>query len=139
MEAEEWDISVCGLNCVKCKKYISNECRKCRGRLEAQPSPKCEILTCATEKGHQYCFECIEFPCRKVDDYSSDWLCASQTNCRKYEKNEGDWIRKLDCKARKMYVLPWLGILAIKLGDYKISCSMKEFTTKLSLVRELPF
>jgi len=98
MEAEEWDVSVCGLNCIKCKKYISNECRKCRGRLEAQPSPKCEILTCATEKGHQYCFECDEFPCRKVDDYSSDGYAHHKQTVENMKKIKEigleNWIAK---------------------------------------------
>ncbi len=47
MRLEDWDISVCGLNCLKCEKYQSNECGKCRSRLNSHNSPNCKFLPCA--------------------------------------------------------------------------------------------
>ncbi|MHA2186182.1 MAG: DUF3795 domain-containing protein [Promethearchaeota archaeon] len=72
MKTEEWDISVCGLNCAKCNLYHTNECGKCRGPVEAHWSPDCIFLPCAREKGHQYCFECDEFPCQNLEDFAFD-------------------------------------------------------------------
>ena len=74
MEAEEWDISVCGLNCAKCDLYHAGECGKCRGSLEAHWSPDCRFLSCAREKSHQYCFECAEFPCKGLQEFASDGI-----------------------------------------------------------------
>lgn len=72
MEAEEWDISVCGLNCAKCSLYHNNQCGKCRGDLEVHWSPDCRFLPCATDKGLQYCSECDGFPCEKLEEFASD-------------------------------------------------------------------
>lgn len=96
INSEEWVIAVCGLNCAKCDIYqashgdeetraktiewfrkeleldVDPECDACRGPLEHHWSPDCRFLSCAKEKGHRYCFECDDFPCEKLDEFSSD-------------------------------------------------------------------
>lgn len=72
MEAEVWDISVCGLNCARCDLYHSGKCGKCRGSLKVHWSPDCRFLPCAREKGHRYCLECDAFPCEKLEEFASD-------------------------------------------------------------------
>jgi len=67
-----WDISVCGLNCARCKLLEKGECKGCRGPLDRNWSPQCEFRPCAEAKGHRYCFECAEFPCEKIDRFASD-------------------------------------------------------------------
>ena len=68
----QWDVSVCGLNCARCKMVEKGECQGCRGPLERHWSPDCEFLPCAKGKGHQYCFECDEFPCQKLQAFAAD-------------------------------------------------------------------
>ena len=74
METKEWDIAICGLNCAKCPDYhttnCENECAK--GLQGVHSSSDCLLLPCAREKGHRYCFECDEFPCQKLEVFSSD-------------------------------------------------------------------
>ncbi|MEA3408622.1 MAG: DUF3795 domain-containing protein [Chloroflexota bacterium] len=72
MDAAEWDISVCGLNCARCKLLASDECEGCRGSLDQHWSPDCEFLPCVRDKGHTYCFECSDFPCDKLEAFASD-------------------------------------------------------------------
>ena len=67
-----WDISVCGLNCAKCKVRERGECAGCRGPLEQQWSGDCTFRPCAKAKGHHYCFECDSFPCDKLEAFASD-------------------------------------------------------------------
>lgn len=94
-----WLISVCGLNCAACDIYQAgrgNEklrdgivqwfkekrdttvnpeqirCDGCRGSLEAHWSPDCKMQHCATRKGLHYCFQCEEFQCALLDEFSSD-------------------------------------------------------------------
>lgn len=109
MGTEEWDISVCGLNCVKCKKYQSNECGKCRGRLETHNSPNCVFLPCAREKGHQYCFECDEFPCKNLEDFASDGFGHHKQTVENMKKMKEigikNWIAEQE---RCMYCPGWL-------------------------------
>jgi hypothetical protein len=97
----EWVVAVCGLNCAKCDVYLAghgNEklrgeivqwllergskpeeikpeeitCGGCRSPLNIHWSPDCELLSCAKQKGYQYCFECTHFPCEKLQKFSSD-------------------------------------------------------------------
>jgi hypothetical protein len=73
MASEEWDISICGLNCARCTILTEKkECAGCRGPLDEHWSPGCEFLPCAREKGHDYCFECDEFPCEKLEAFAAD-------------------------------------------------------------------
>jgi hypothetical protein len=80
-------IAPCGLDCFNCKLYEKNitdkvkksftesmripaenlPCRGCRGE-KGQPLvfPLCPTYTCAGEKGLDFCFECDEFPCSKL-------------------------------------------------------------------------
>ena len=73
MASADWDMSVCGLNCARCKvKLGMKECGGCRGPAEENWSPGCEFRPCAEAKGHRYCFECDEFPCAKLEAFASD-------------------------------------------------------------------
>ena len=72
MNEAGWDISVCGLNCARCKLLAQGDCGGCRGPADHHWSPQCEFLPCAREKGHVYCFQCLEFPCAKLKAFASD-------------------------------------------------------------------
>lgn len=72
IDKSEWDVSVCGLNCAKCKMVEQGECNGCRGSLDRHWSPDCEFLTCAKSRGHQHCFECIDFSCEKLQAFATD-------------------------------------------------------------------
>ena len=99
VENSKWDISVCGLNCAKCDIYRAchgderlrdeimewfrkerNEtmkreqikCGGCRGPPTIHWSPDCRMMHCTGERGLQYCFECEDFPCSILDEFSSD-------------------------------------------------------------------
>jgi hypothetical protein len=96
---DKWVISVCGLNCAKCDIYhashgnekLQNEivdwfqkernetlkpeqikCEGCRGSLDTHWSSDCKMQLCAKNKGFQYCFQCGEFPCETVNNFSTD-------------------------------------------------------------------
>lgn len=72
VDRRDWDISVCSINCARCKLREKGECAGCRGPLDAHWSPGCKFLPCAKAKGHRYCFECGEFPCDKLQAFASD-------------------------------------------------------------------
>jgi hypothetical protein len=99
--SEKWAISICGLNCAKCDMYEAghgnqklrdeivewfkkerNEsvkpkkirCDGCRGPLELHWSSDCEMMSCATKKSFQYCFECGDFPCKILSEFGSDGI-----------------------------------------------------------------
>jgi len=88
--SEKWVISVCGLNCAKCDIYeaghgneklrdeiiewFGKERNECTGPLIRHWSPECKMMLCARERGLQYCFQCEDFPCANVDEFSSDGI-----------------------------------------------------------------
>jgi hypothetical protein len=47
------------------------KCGTCRGPREEHWSPDCELLKCATSKGHNSCSDCGEFPCGKLTEFAS--------------------------------------------------------------------
>lgn len=90
-------IAVCGLDCLQCDIYKAAEdhqiavnvagwfksemnievkpenvrCEGCREPREKIWSPDCWILECCVDKkGLSYCYECDEFPCGKLVDWS---------------------------------------------------------------------
>jgi len=72
IEKKDWDISVCGLNCARCTTAVRGDCKGCRGPLNQCWSDACEFRPCAEIKGHQYCFQCDDFPCGKLLEFASD-------------------------------------------------------------------
>ncbi|MFW6164167.1 MAG: DUF3795 domain-containing protein [Planctomycetota bacterium] len=72
IDATDWDISVCGLNCARCKMLEQEKCAGCRGPLDQHWSPGCKFLPCARARGHRYCFQCDAFPCDKLQAFAAD-------------------------------------------------------------------
>ncbi|MFX1476532.1 MAG: DUF3795 domain-containing protein [Promethearchaeota archaeon] len=96
---DEWDISFCGLNCAKCDMYLASHgddqlheelvswfqenidpniksisCERCRGETSECWSDDCEFRPCVIEKGLNYCFECPDFVCDKLEDFANEGL-----------------------------------------------------------------
>ena len=109
MSSDQWDISVCGLNCAKCKLLASDDCKGCRGPLDHHWSPGCEFLPCAREKGVTHCFECDAFPCEKMEAFASDGYdhhrLAVENMKRMREIGLGQWIAE---QPRPMFCPGWL-------------------------------
>jgi hypothetical protein len=128
-DSGEWAISVCGLNCARCdirqaglgdeslrdeiQEWFREEldtiiepekirCDGCRGPLESHWSPDCKMMNCARNRGHRYCFECGEFPCDKLEDFSQDGVAhhgrTVENLKRMLEFGLDDWIQ--DQKSR---------------------------------------
>lgn len=100
-KSEKWSIAVCGLNCAKCDIYMAyngNEklrdeivewfkkqrketikpeqikCEGCMGPLDVHWSPECKMVLCAKRRELQHCFQCRDFPCTHVNEFSSDGI-----------------------------------------------------------------
>lgn len=76
----------CGIDCFNCEVYEKNitgefqsflaktlnkteaeiPCQGCRQSGCTIYPHKCATLECITEKGHDFCYECAEFPCEKL-------------------------------------------------------------------------
>lgn len=60
-------VAPCGMNCTYC--YVHHKKKKpcfgCRedGKDKPASCQKCKIKECITEKEHQYCYECDDYPC----------------------------------------------------------------------------
>jgi len=99
--SKKWVISVCGLNCAKCDIYQADHgneklrdeiiewfrkernetvkpeqvrCEGCWGPLNIHWGSDCKMMLCARKRGLQYCFQCDDFPCAILNEFSSDGI-----------------------------------------------------------------
>ena len=60
----------CGMNCQVCYKhcYHKKPCAGCLNSDKGKPEHcrKCKIKDCIRERGHSYCFECPDYPCKPI-------------------------------------------------------------------------
>jgi hypothetical protein len=93
----DWDLSICGLNCVKCDIYLASHgdevlqqellswfkenvdpnianisCEKCRGPTNKCWSDDCKMRSCSMKRKITHCFECPDFVCDLVEEFVSD-------------------------------------------------------------------
>lgn len=94
-----WSLSVCGLNCAACDIMLAGKgdqeklkeilnwfkekreldvepedivCKGCRASLEKHWSPDCGMMLCARGRGHDYCFQCSDFVCERLEAFAGD-------------------------------------------------------------------
>lgn len=62
-------LSACGLNCGLCPRFHTDGTSRCPGcggpGFEAK-RPPCGILRCNARHGVEYCFQCADYPCKKL-------------------------------------------------------------------------
>ncbi len=60
----------CGMNCMVCYKhcYHKKPCDGCLKSDRGKPEHcrKCKIKDCIQEKGLTYCYECKDYPCKRI-------------------------------------------------------------------------
>ena len=96
LNENDWDLSICGLNCAKCDMYLASHgdealreellnwfkenidpsiedisCEKCRGPTNQCWSDDCKMRSCAMKRGFQHCFQCPDFVCEFVKDFAA--------------------------------------------------------------------
>ena len=132
--SDKWVISVCGLNCAKCDIYLAyhgdeklmheiiewfkkerNEnlgpqqikCEGCRGPRDAHWSSDCRMMQCAVERGHDYCFQCPDFPCSKANEFSSDGIPHHKRTVenakRMKEIGIEEWLKQQNRKGQAVF------------------------------------
>lgn len=62
----------CGMNCMVCYKhcYVKKPCAGCLPGDDGKPEHcrKCKIKDCIQEQGLTYCFKCVSFPCKFIEN-----------------------------------------------------------------------
>jgi len=72
--------AVCGISCRKCNFFKANIeqvggsvtsskatiCQGCRSQIRCQQCEECIVFDCAWEKGHDFCWDCPDYPCAKL-------------------------------------------------------------------------
>lgn len=60
---------------VKLEEFMlktGRQCEGCRGPKDKSWSNDCRIRSCAQSKQLEYCFLCIDFPCKILKDFAND-------------------------------------------------------------------
>ena len=61
------DHAPCGIYCKKCPGITFYDCKGCRQQKgQVKDFPTCKTYECVTSKGFNFCYECEDFPCEKL-------------------------------------------------------------------------
>ena len=121
--------SPCGLPCFHCPAYLAQEspeirekvaaalgvppdkaaCKGCRpqkGRIALlNPEKTCRLFLCAAEKGVDFCHECDDFPCERLQPYADQ--AHFPHNTKMYQL----------CMMKKLGLEVWAAEQAAKIWD----------------------
>ncbi len=86
--------SYCGLDCGACPVGLANElddseglqkmaiewelkpselrCGGCKGDITVPFCARCAMRVCAVSKGHEFCFQCTDYPCEALSAFKND-------------------------------------------------------------------
>lgn len=74
----------CGLFCAACPQYMGTKsgaiketdpgaCKGCKSDVVAKSwCTICNLKSCAREKGHDFCYQCKEYPCSELEEFKTD-------------------------------------------------------------------
>jgi hypothetical protein len=61
------DHAPCGIYCKRCPGVKAYNCKGCRAQKgQIKNFPTCKTYQCVQEKGFNFCHECEDFPCEKL-------------------------------------------------------------------------
>ncbi|RPH31840.1 MAG: DUF3795 domain-containing protein [Bacteroidales bacterium] len=76
-EIPESFFAPCGMNCMVCYVHLKEKkpCSGCLGDDQFKPDrcKACSIKNCAKEKGFTYCYECSDFPCKRINNLEKSY------------------------------------------------------------------
>lgn len=80
MPKEELDtilFAPCGMNCAVCYRHCNHK-KPCEGCLKSgsgkpEHCRKCEIKDCVEAKGRAYCFQCAQYPCKRIQNLEKSY------------------------------------------------------------------
>lgn len=130
----EWKISICGLNCAQCDMYQAShgneklrdeivewfrkerdgtvkpeqiKCEGCRGPLKSHWSSDCKMMLCAKNRGLEFCFQCNDFPCQMLNEFSSGGISHHKRTVENLKKMKeigiGLWIAEQKKKGQPQF------------------------------------
>lgn len=85
----------CGMNCMVCYRHCYHK-KPCEGCLKSDTGKpehcrKCRIKDCVGEKGLSYCYECVNYPCKRIKplekSYRSRYGASLVANSRSVKEN----------------------------------------------------
>lgn len=85
----------CGMNCLVCYVHLKDK-KPCPGCLnndinKPERCKTCKIKICAQGKGLTYCYECLDFPCKHINNleksYSKRYYTSLIENSKKVQKD----------------------------------------------------
>jgi len=82
-------------------------CEGCRGPLHLHWSSDCKMMLCAKNKGIEYCFQCKDFPCSLLKEFSQDGIAHHKRTVENMkqmkEKGLDAWIEDQKKKSQCLF------------------------------------
>ncbi len=67
----------CGMNCTVCYVHLKKKkpCGGCLGDDANKPErcKSCNIKICAQDRGFTHCFDCVDFPCKRIKNLEKSY------------------------------------------------------------------
>lgn len=79
--------SVCGINCDTCKYREAQNCKGCKLSAGKIFWGECELYKCSSEKKHEHCGMCSDFPCNKLQEWAAQENPERIDNLRQLTEN----------------------------------------------------
>lgn len=104
-------IAACGLNCEVCSAHVreKNVCPGCKyftGEESRKSCKNCAIRNCAAERGHDWCFECKDFPCEKMTSLIKRYKLKYDVDLIQNGHDAADDFYKFLLEQRKLNTCP---------------------------------
>lgn len=68
------NLSVCGIDCSKCRYFTKSQCLGCR-RVAPEGkcvwNGRCDLFDCSKNKKVEHCGKCAEFPCGMLEEWAT--------------------------------------------------------------------
>jgi len=127
---EEYFFAPCGVNCFVCYVHLKNKkpCNGCYGIDTNKPErcKQCIIKQCVIGKNIKYCFECTEFPCKRIKNLEKSYVIrysVSIVNNAKHVKIFG--ITDFFCSEKSKWECSKCGGVVTQHGNTCSECEAK--------------
>ncbi len=104
----------CGMNCMVCYKHCFHKrpCGGCRSGGVGKPEHcrKCAIRDCLQKQGRSHCFECPDFPCKRIRNLDASYrrrYQASLVENSRYVQQHG--LEAFMAQQKQTYTCPRCG------------------------------
>lgn len=126
-------LSACGLNCGLCPRFHTDgtsRCPGCGGEGFGDKRPPCSVVACCARHDVQFCFQCGEYPCKRLEGAE---LCDSFISHRNM-RADFERAKRTGLDAYRAELNEKIGMLRVLLDMYNDGRRKSLYCTAVNLL-----